>query len=77
MTILARYTIMKFLLFIVAGVLLGACSGSKISHTTRVHKPIYHHTWYKKSKWHNTIHLGRVHLRLFEKQGTRIVKMKG
>lgn len=68
---------MKYLFLIGSILLLGACSGSKSTHTVSVRKPIYHHTWYMNSRWHKKLHVGRVHLRLFEKQGTRIVKMKG
>ena len=42
-----------------------------------VPKPRYHHTWYKDSKWHNKIQVGRIRVRLFEKQGVKSVKMKG
>ncbi|MDZ4714156.1 MAG: hypothetical protein SH819_01695 [Cytophagales bacterium] len=68
---------MKLVILLLAFLLLGACSGSKNSHTVRVKKPIYHHTWYKNSRWHKKIHVGRIHFRLFEKQGVRTVKMKG
>lgn len=60
--------------------MLGSCSAaSKTYHTVTVHKPRYHHTWYKKSRWHKK-QLGplRVDLHPFgDKQGTKKVKMKG
>ncbi len=70
---------MKSLLAIGILVIFGACSGSKTYHTVTVRKPIYHHTWYKKSHWHKK-QLGplRVDLHPFgDKQGAKKVKMKG
>ena len=54
-----------------------ACSGSQKGHFVSTKKPIYHHTWYKNSRWHNKLQVGRVRLRLFEKQGVKTVKMRG
>jgi hypothetical protein len=57
----------------------GSCSGSKTYHTVRVYKPIYHHTWYKKSRWHKK-QIGplRIDLHLFgDKQGAKRVRMRG
>ncbi len=75
-----RYYSVKFILLIGFCALLGACSpGSKTYHTVSVRKPIYHHTWYKKSRWHKK-QLGplRVDLHPFgDKQGAKKVKMKG
>ena len=72
---------MKFLLLIATLILLSACSGSKTYHTVSVHKPIYHHTWYKNSRWHKQNKIGplefRFHWHLFERQGARKVKMYG
>lgn len=72
---------MKWLLAIGLCVILGSCSGSKTYHTVSVHKPRYHHTWYKKSRWHKK-QLGpfRVDLHPFgigDRQGAKKVKMKG
>lgn len=68
---------MRLLLLLLAMVLfLGSC-GPRTYHTMKVIKPIYHHTWYKNSRWHKKIQVGRVRVRLFEKQGARSVKMKG
>lgn len=78
--IFVRYWFMKYLVVIGCFALLASCSsGSKTYHTVRVHKPIYHHTWYKKSRWHKK-QLGplRVDLHPFgDKQGLKKVKMKG
>jgi len=49
----------------------------KTYHTVMVVKPIYHKSWYKDSRWHKKIQVGRIRVRLFEKQGARAVKMKG
>ena len=68
---------MKYLMIIGCFAFLSSC-GNKTYHTVSVKKPIYHHTWYVKSKWHRKS-LGpvRYHLHLFEKQGARNVKMRG
>ena len=68
---------MKQLFFIGIVLLLAACGINKTYHTVKVAKPIYHHTWYKNSRWHNKIQVGRVRVRWFEKQGVKTVKMKG
>lgn len=70
---------MKYLLLVGLCVILGSCSGSKTYHTVSVHKPRYHHTWYKKSRWHKK-QIGplRIDLHPFgDKQGAKKVKMKG
>lgn len=71
---------MKYLLAIAVVVVLGSCSpGSKAYHSVTVHKPRYHHTWYKKSRWHKK-QLGplRVDLHPFgDKQGTKKVRVRG
>ncbi|HQQ97726.1 MAG TPA: hypothetical protein PLX35_10700 [Cyclobacteriaceae bacterium] len=67
---------MRRCLLLVLVFALGSC-GSQTYHTVKVIKPIYHHTWYKNSRWHKRIQVGRMRVRLFEKQGARPVKMKG
>ncbi|HEY5690943.1 MAG TPA: hypothetical protein VIS49_05745 [Cyclobacteriaceae bacterium] len=67
---------MRWLIFIFFLLLLSAC-GRHHYHTVKVQKPRYHHTWYKDHKWHKKIRAGRIRLRLFEKQGTKTVRMKG
>ncbi len=58
--------------------LMASCSATdRTYHSMKVVKPRYHHTWYKDSKWHNKIQVGRIRVRLFEKQGVKSVKMKG
>ena len=58
--------------------LLSACSSSgKTYHTVKVKKPIYHHGYYKDSRWHKKLQVGRIRIRWFEKQGVKTVRMKG
>lgn len=66
-------------IFITVGIILilGACISNKTYHTVSVKKPIYHHTWYKNSRWHQKLQVGRIRIRWFEKQGAKNVKMKG
>ena len=69
---------MKGLLIIGIFLLLAACSSSgKTYHTIKVAKPIYHHGYYKNSRWHKKLQVGRVRIRWFEKQGAKTVRMKG
>lgn len=44
-------------------------------HTIEVSKPRLHKSWYKKSRWHKRIHVGRYQLRVFERSGVKKVKM--
>lgn len=71
---------MKVLTLIGLVIVLASC-GSKTYHAVSVRKPIYHHTWYKKSRWHNQNKIGplqfRFHWHIFEKQGAKKVKMYG
>ena len=67
---------MRWLLFLGIVLLLGACSKHNY-HTVKVKKPRYHHTWYKDHRWRKKIQVGRIRLRLFEKQGVKTAKMKG
>ena len=46
-------------------------------HIVKVKKPRYHHGWYKDHVWRKKIRLGRIHIRWFEKQGVKTVKMIG
>ncbi|NOT76399.1 MAG: hypothetical protein HOP08_15830 [Cyclobacteriaceae bacterium] len=68
---------MKHLFIIGIFLCLTACGGGHKYHTVKVAKPIYHHTWYKNSRWHKKIQVGRIRVRWFEKQGVKTVKMKG
>ncbi len=68
---------MKNLLAIGFILLISACSSQKTYHTVKVIRPIYHRTWYKNSRWHQRLQVGRIRLRWFEKQGVKTVKMKG
>lgn len=68
---------MKYLAIIGCFLVLTACGSSGQSNNVKVAKPVYHHTWYKNSRWHKKIQVGRVRIRWFEKQGVKTVKMKG
>ena len=69
---------MKYLLIVGSSLLLAACSSNnKTYHTIKVIKPIYHHGYYKNSRAHKKLQVGRIRIRWFEKQGTKTVRMKG
>jgi hypothetical protein len=68
---------MKYILCICFTLLLGACGGSKNYHTVKVIKPINHKGYYKDSRWHTKLQVGRIRVRWFEKQGVKTVRMKG
>jgi len=68
---------MKQLFIIGLIVLVCSCHGTKTYHTVKVVKPVYHNGWYKNSRWHKKIQVGRLRIRWFEKQGTKTVRMKG
>lgn len=68
---------MKYLVVIGCLLVLGACGSSDKTHNVKVIKPVYHHTWFKNSRWHKKIQVGRVRIRWFEKQGVKTVNMKG
>ncbi|MEQ9591312.1 MAG: hypothetical protein RLN86_01875 [Cyclobacteriaceae bacterium] len=66
----------KGFVIVLCFLVLSACSRHKY-HTVKVKKPRIHHSWYKDHKWHKKIQVGRIRLRLFERQGVKTVKMKG
>ncbi len=66
---------MKYLVAIGFMLVLSACGSSDKAHSVKVTKPVYHHTWYKNSRWHKKIQVGRVRIRWFEKQGVKTVRM--
>jgi hypothetical protein len=69
---------MKYLFTIGFLLLLGSCSiFDKSGHTVKVTRPVYHHGYYKDSRWHRKLQVGRIRIRWFEKQGVKTVKMKG
>jgi hypothetical protein len=45
-------------------------------HTSEIAKPRLHKSWYKKSRWHKRIHIGRYQIRVFEKSGVKKVKVR-
>jgi hypothetical protein len=72
---------MRLLVAICLALLLSSCqlieSVTGKGHTVKVKKPIYHHGYYKDSRWHRKLQVGRIRLRLFEKQGAKTVRMRG
>lgn len=67
---------MRILILLCFLALAVSCRSGGSSHTVSVIKPKYHHTWYKNSKWHKKLQVGRIRVRWFEKQGTKTVRMK-
>ena len=53
---------------------LTACGAKVGSTTTQAAKPRYHKGYYKKSIYFKHYRAGRVHIKLFEKQGAKTVK---
>ena len=68
---------MKYILTIGFLLLLAACQSSHNNRTVKVIKPINHRGYYKDSRWHKKLQVGRIRIRWFEKQGVKTVKMKG
>ena len=66
----------RYFIAVLFSLFLFSCSKHNY-HTVTVSKPRIHNGWYKHHVWHKSIKAGRIHLRLFEKQGTKKVKMKG
>jgi uncharacterized protein YceK len=66
----------KLSIVLIVLLLLSAC-GKHNYHTVEAKKPRYHKGWYKNSRFHTKLRVGRIHIRWFEKQGTKTVKMKG
>lgn len=63
-------------LVLILALFLLSCSKHKY-HTVTASKPRLHKGWYKDSRSHRHIRVGRIHVPWFEKQGTKKVKMKG
>lgn len=68
---------MRYVFIIGLILFLSSCKGSKTYHTVKVTKPINHKGYYKDSRWHRKLQVGRIRVRLFEKQGVKTVRMKG
>lgn len=49
----------------------GVVAGPNAKKTVR---PVYHKGYYKKHVYHKNYHVGRVQIKLFDKQGTKTVK---
>jgi hypothetical protein len=50
------------------------CSCASSSSGKKTVKPRYHHSYYKKHVYFKHVRVGRMHLKLFEKQGVKTVK---
>jgi len=68
-------TRMRYVFVLLAGLICFQCGTFSGGET--VVKPRIHKSWYKKSRWHKRIKVGRFQLRVFEKSGVKKVKMKG
>jgi hypothetical protein len=66
----------KTVFLVLVSCLLLSC-GKHNYRTVEAKKPRYHKGWYKNHKNHTKLRVGRIHIRWFEKQGTKTVKMKG
>ena len=71
----ASTTRARYVLILLASSVCFQCSSFSGGET--VVKPRIHKSWYKKSRWHKRIKVGRFQLRVFEKSGVKKVKMKG
>jgi hypothetical protein len=65
----------RYMLVLVASSICFQCTVFSGGET--VVKPRIHKSWYKKSRWHKRVKVGRFQLRVFEKSGVKKVKMKG
>lgn len=67
----------QFLLMVVVIGLFASCRPSAAaSNSTPAAQPRYHKGYYKKHIYRKRYHIGRLELKLFEKQGTKTVKKK-
>lgn len=66
---------MKKLLLFATLLFFASCSGQY--HTVKVKKPRIHHSWYKNHRYRKNIQIGKYRFDIFDRQGTRTVKMKG
>lgn len=65
-----------WLIIALVGLLSTQCTVFDPKHTVEVAKPRIHKSWYKKSRWHKRIGVGRYQLRVFERSGVKKVKMR-
>ncbi|NJN41161.1 MAG: hypothetical protein HC811_01890 [Flammeovirgaceae bacterium] len=68
---------MKILVVIIlsSGILLSSCSRNNYN-TISIVKPRYHKSWYKNHVHRKRIEVGRIKIKLFEKQGVKTVRAK-
>jgi hypothetical protein len=62
----------RFFLLVILWAAITSCSTQAGGKKTV--KPRFHRGYYKKHIYHKTPHVGRIHFRLFEKQGVKTVK---
>ena len=70
-SIYIRPMLQRFLITLVALSIVSCASSATAKRTV---KPIYHHSYYKKHAYFKHYRVGRIHLKLFEKQGVKTVK---
>jgi hypothetical protein len=56
---------------------MSACGSVSGKTVTEAAQPRFHKGYYKKHVHRKRYHIGRIHIKLFEKQGTKTVKKKG
>ena len=61
-------------ILVCAILMLTGCSSGNSTKTTKAVKPRFHNTYYKKHVYYKHVRAGRIHLKLFEKQGVKTVK---
>jgi len=76
MTVRILHKTLLRLTLVGVALLCAQCTVFDPSHTVEVAKPRLHKSWYKKSRWHRRISVGRFQLRVFEKSGVKKVKMR-
>jgi hypothetical protein len=62
------------ILIVIGCLALTGCGIFPLSGNKKTVKPRYHHSYYKKHIYHKHLRVGRVHIKLFEKQGVKTVK---
>ena len=63
----------RFLIVLVCAALC-SCGTFPLTGNKKTVKPRYHHSYYKKHIYHKHLRVGKVHIKLFEKQGVKTVK---
>ena len=64
----------RILLLVFLTGVLTSCKSTSSGASTKAAQPRYHKGYYKKHTYFKHYRVGRVHIKLFEKQGTKTVK---